>query len=538
MTVTYNTYLAKRRFAGEAKYYELSFPTGAIIIAPAGQEGSKIWWGQYLNQGGLFPSEYVRLVEKSKDYANTAEVPVIAQFINNSPTITTNGKKQPVKKGVEDSHYNNDKDNDKHETRDSDPTIAEEEKTFFTTTNNNNSRDDGAAIRSNASAGGKTFFTSNTKSKYGSLPTVLAKKVNLPKCSGKNKNNSNNETVDDRTFTLLGEKFQTDICFALLGTKKPTLPLREELRSLGFEIVLRTLDTSYPTKQLNFTRAYKYKMLNKKLKRLSKPSFTDRLSACWRISTTTPKEYREPTGGRRKNSNTYDDERRVPAEKNDWLGKPSTKKGQTTLADILCGAYSRHEINSLLIENVITFDVQDVESVVSDTTEVDYGIHLNGRTVPSIRRSGKGQSSKQSNNNKNNSVIGTSVAVGNTQEDQRNNSISRDDDKNKIETYKNTVPGSSLDDGDDRMMTFVFPDAEHQARMNSPLFPLPDMYVEKGTTTKTKKTGDYDYISNVGGNVQNSLSTRIYNTNVNIQAVKDEYPTLSETMSGHDLHWI
>ena len=521
MTVKYNTYLARRGFAGEAKYYELSFPTGAVIIAPAGQEGSKIWWGQYLNQSGLFPSEYVRLVEKSNDYTNTAEVPVIAHLLN-----TSNGKKKErdcskkstsskLKSQLNDTNSSK---VDSNESRDVDHS-AEEEKTIFTF-HQFDTRD--GALPSNASMGTGTIFTSNTKSKYGSMQSP-AKKVNLPKHFGKNKKdeNNNNNNVDDRTFTLLGQTYQTDICFALLGTKRPKLPLREELRSLGFEIVLRSVDTSHPTKQLNFSKAYRYKKLNKKLRKLSRPSLADRLNACWRL-TTTYEETREPNMKRKKKSN---DEKRAPVE--DWR-KP--KKAQTTLSDILCGNFSRLEINSLLIENVITFNVHDADSVVSDTTEVDYGIHLNGRTVPSFHKTGKVQSSRQRNNNDD---IGKSLVTGNMKDTQHNNLISRDD---RTESYKNTSLRQPSLEGGEPMMTFVFPNAEQQSGMNSPLFPSPDMYVQQGTSKK-KRIGDYDYTSNVG-KVHNSLSTRIYNTNVNIPAVQDEYPSLSETMSGHDLHYI
>ena len=52
-------YLAKYAFAGNPAQNQLSFPTGATIIARDGQDGKPWFWGNYMGRDGWFPPTYV-----------------------------------------------------------------------------------------------------------------------------------------------------------------------------------------------------------------------------------------------------------------------------------------------------------------------------------------------------------------------------------------------------------------------------------------------------------------------------------------------
>jgi len=52
-------YVAKHPYNGNRSENQLSFPVGAVILVPPGQEGNVWWWGNYNGQDGWFPPAFV-----------------------------------------------------------------------------------------------------------------------------------------------------------------------------------------------------------------------------------------------------------------------------------------------------------------------------------------------------------------------------------------------------------------------------------------------------------------------------------------------
>lgn len=338
MTIRYQTYLTTRAFKGDPSHFELTFPVGAVVLVPDGLDGAKVWWGQYLNHSGLFPASHVRSIEEPKDNSKTTVLPMRASLVK---TCTRDDERyDKIRKsksclkslGTEDNHVCNEK--------------------------------------------------------FIARPISRSKFPNSIKFQPPLNPDMHLENPDDSVILLFGGKYREDVCFAFLGKRRPKLPLREELRSLGFEVVLRPIHTE--NKRMNIKKAIGYDKYNKKLKKASKgpgriENLILRVLSRWMYGNAV--ESRDPINDHKNHlpdMRSSSDGNILPQKAvSKWEKDIDGSIVSFQLSELFCGNYSKRKISSVLVNNVISVQFCDTDSDISSTTEHYAGYDSKNRNLSS-----------------------------------------------------------------------------------------------------------------------------------------------------------